>query len=297
MKVLVTGGAGFVGSNVVDRLVANGDEVTVVDDLSTGDRQNLASSRAAVVVADIADRSALLAALAGRTFDAVAHLASKTKVGQSVEQPELYRSVIVDGTANVLEAARASGVRRFVNVSSGGVIYGETATCADEEVPIAPVSPYGRYKAEAEGLVARSGISALTLRPANIYGPRQRTDLEGGVVAIFQRAWKERTPLTIRGGGAMERDYLYVGNVCDAVSAALSSELQGVYNIGTGVATSVHHLVALMTDVLGPPPAVRRVPALPGELQRNCLDVGKAARDGLWRPRTTLAEGLRLTIA
>jgi len=297
VKVLVTGGAGFVGSNVVDTLVANGDEVTVVDDLSTGDRQNLASSRAAVVVADIADRSALLAALAGRTFDAVAHLASKTKVGQSVEQPELYRSVIVDGTANVLEAARASGVRRFVNVSSGGVIYGETATCADEEVPTAPVSPYGRYKAEAEGLVARSGISALTLRPANIYGPRQRTDLEGGVVAIFQRAWKERTPLTIRGGGAMERDYLYVGNVCDAVIAALSSELQGVYNIGTGVATSVHHLVALMTDVLGPPPAVRRVPALPGELQRNCLDVGKAARDGLWRPRTTLAEGLRLTIA
>jgi len=297
VKVLVTGGAGFVGSNVVDTLVANGDEVTVVDDLSTGDRQNLASSRAAVVVADIADRSALLAALAGRTFDAVAHLASKTKVGQSVEQPELYRSVIVDGTANVLEAARASGVRRFVNVSSGGVIYGETATCADEEVPAAPVSPYGRYKAEAEGLVARSGISALTLRPANIYGPRQRTDLEGGVVAIFQRAWKERTPLTIRGGGAMERDYLYVGNVCDAVSAALSSELQGVYNIGTGVATSVHHLVALMTDVLGPPPAVLRVPALPGELQRNCLDVGKAARDGLWRPRTTLAEGLRLTIA
>lgn len=297
MKVLVTGGAGFVGSNVVDTLVANGDEVTVVDDLSTGDRQNLASSRAAVVVADIADRSALLAALAGRTFDAVAHLASKTKVGQSVEQPELYRSVIVGGTANVLEAARASGVRRFVNVSSGGVIYGETATCADEEVPTAPVSPYGRYKAEAEGLVARSGISALTLRPANIYGPRQRTDLEGGVVAIFHRAWKERTPLTIRGGGAMERDYLYVGNVCDAVIAALSSELQGVYNIGTGVATSVHHLVALMTDVLGPPPAVRRVPALPGELQRNCLDVGKAARDGLWRPRTTLAEGLRLTIA
>ena len=297
MKVLVTGGAGFVGSNVVDTLVANGDEVTVVDDLSTGDRQNLASSRAAVVVADIADRSALLAALAGRTFDAVAHLASKTKVGQSVEQPELYRSVIVGGTANVLEAARASGVRRFVNVSSGGVIYGETATCADEEVPTAPVSPYGRYKAEAEGLVARSGISALTLRPANIYGPRQRTDLEGGVVAIFHRAWKERTPLTIRGGGAMERDYLYVGNVCDAVIAALSSELQGVYNIGTGVATSVHHLVALMTDVLGPPPAVHRVPALPGELQRNCLDVGKAARDGLWRPRTTLAEGLRLTIA
>ena len=297
MKVLVTGGAGFVGSNGVDTLVASGDDVTVLDDLSTGDRQNLATSRAVLVVGDIADRSAVLAALSGRTFDAAVHLASKTKVGQSVEQPDLYRKVIVDGTANVLEAARVSGVRRFVNVSSGGVIYGETATCADEDVAIAPVSPYGRFKAEAEELVARSGIPALTLRPANIYGPRQRTDLEGGFVAIFQRAWKERSTLTIRGGGAMERDYLYVGNVCDAVVAALGSERQGVYNIGTGVATSVLHLVALMTDVLGPPPAVRQVPAQPGELQRNCLDVGKAARDGLWRPRTPLAEGLRLTLA
>ena len=297
MRVLVTGGAGFVGSNVVDALVAHGDEVTALDDLSTGDRQNLASSGVALVVADIADRDALLAALRGRRFDAVAHFASKTKVGQSVEQPDLYRRVIVDGTANVLEAARAAGVRRFVNVSSGGVIYGETATCADERVPIAPVSPYGKFKAEAEELVARSGISSLTLRPANIYGPRQRTDLEGGVVAQFQGCWRSGTPIAIRGGGAMERDYMYVGNVCDAVIAALGSPLQGVYNIGTGVATSVSHLVALMTDVLGPPPGVRHVPALPGELQRNCLDVGKAARDGLWRPRTPLAEGLRLTLA
>lgn len=297
MRILVTGGAGFVGSNVVDALVARGDAVTALDDLSTGDRQNLASSGAALVTADIVDQAALRAALAEQKFDAVVHLASKTKVGQSVEQPELYRSVIVDGTANVLEAARASGARRFVNFSSGGVIYGETTTCADERVPIAPVSPYGKYKAEAEDLVAGSGLSSLTLRPANIYGPRQRTDLEGGVVAIFHGHWKARLPLTIRGGGAMERDYLYVGNVCDAVIAALGSERQGVYNIGTGVATSVSRLVALMTDVLGPPPAVRQVPALPGELQRNCLDVGKAARDGLWRPRTSLAEGLRLTLA
>lgn len=297
MRILVSGGAGFVGSNVVDALVARGDEVTVLDDLSTGDRQNLAASGAPLVTADIVDRAALQAALGEQRFDAVVHLASKTKVGQSVEQPELYRSVIVDGTANVLEAARASGARRFVNFSSGGVIYGETTTCADERVPIAPVSPYGKYKAEAEDLVAGSGISALTLRPANIYGPRQRTDLEGGVVAIFQGCWKARLPLTIRGGGAMERDYMYVGNVCDAVIAALGSERQGVYNIGTGVATSVSRLVALMTDVLGPPPAVHQVPALPGELQRNCLDVGKAARDGLWRPRTSLAEGLRLTLA
>ncbi len=297
MRILVTGGAGFVGSNVVDALVRRGDDVTALDDLSTGDRQNLAASVARLVEADIADRAALLAALNGQNFDAVVHLASKTKVGQSVDQPELYRSVIVEGTANVLEAARASGARRFVNFSSGGVIYGETATCAHEGLPIAPVSPYGKYKAEAEGLVAGSGLSALTLRPANIYGPRQRKDLEGGVIAQFHGCWREGTPISIRGAGTMERDYMFVGDVCDAVSAALGSERQGVYNIGTGVATSVSRLVALMTDVLGPPPAVRHVPALPGELQRNCLDVGRAARDGLWRPRTALAEGLRLTLA
>jgi len=297
VRILVTGGAGFVGSNVVDALAKRGDEVTALDDLSTGDRQNLAASRAPLVTADIADRAALLAALRGQTFDAVVHLASKTKVGQSVEQPELYRTVIVDGTANVLEAARASGARRFVNFSSGGVIYGETTTCAHEGVPIAPVSPYGKYKAQAEGLVAGSGIPSLTLRPANIYGPRQRTDLEGGVVAQFHGCWRDGTPISVRGGGTMERDYLYVGDVSDAVIAALGSERPGVYNIGTGVATSVTRLVALMTDVLGPPAEVRQVPALSGELQRNCLDVGKAARDGLWRPRTSLAEGLRLTLA
>lgn len=297
MRILVTGGAGFVGSNVVDALVKRGDDVTALDDLSTGDRKNLAASGAPLVTADIAHGPALFASLERQEFEAVVHLASKTKVGQSVEQPDLYRGVIVEGTANVLGAAQACGARRFVNFSSGGVIYGETVNCAHEGVPIAPLSPYGKYKAEAEALVDGARMSSLTLRPANIYGPRQRKDLEGGVVAQFHGCWRDGSPINVRGGGTMERDYMYVGDVCDAVIAALGSERQGVYNIGTGVATSVARLVALMTDVLGPPSEVRQVPALAGELQRNCLDVGKAARDGFWRPRTALAEGLRLTLA
>lgn len=298
MRILVTGGAGFVGSNVVDALVARGDDVVALDDLSTGDRANLAASGVPLVEADISDRAALLGALGGRRFDAVVHLAAKTKVGQSVEQPELYRRVIVEGTANVLEAARRSGVKRFVNFSSGGVVYGETGgACAHEGLPIRPASPYGTYKAAAEEQVAASGISALTLRPANIYGPRQRTDLEGGVIAIFVGCWRSGTPLTIRGGGTMERDYVYVGDVAEAVIGALGSSSEGVYNVGTGVATTVRRLVTLMADVLGPPPGIVEVPALAGELQRNCLDAGRAARDGIWRPRTTLADGLRLSVA
>jgi len=298
VRILVTGGAGFVGSNVVDALVARGDDITVLDDLSTGDRANLSASRAELIVDDISDREATLRALRGLRFEAVVHLASKTKVGQSVEQPELYRRVIVDGTANVLEAAAAAGASRFVNFSSGGVIYGETlGPCAHEGAPIAPVSPYGACEAAAEELVDRSSMPALTLRPANIYGPRQRTDLEGGVVAIFQGCWRDGTPICVRGGGTMERDYVYVGDVADAVIAALGSARTGVYNIGTGVATSVARLVELMSIVLGPPVEIRAVPALPGELRRNCLDVGKAAREGLWRPKTSLAEGLLLTTA
>lgn len=297
MRILVTGGAGFVGSNVVDALVARGDEVMGLDDLSTGDAANLGPSQAPMLVTDISDRDSVLASTRGMRFDAVVHLASKTKVGESVDKPDLYRRVIVDGTRNVLEAARTTGATRFVNISSGGVVYGETADrCAAESDPVAPVSPYGRFKAEAEDLVAASGISAITLRPANIYGPRQRTDLEGGVVAIFQARWASRAPIEVRGGGVMERDYVYVGDIGDAIVGALSTEEQGIYNVGTGVSTNVNALVDAMSAVLGPPPEIRQVPALPGELQRNCLDSAKAARDGVWRPRTTLADGLRQTL-
>lgn len=297
MRILVTGAAGFVGSNVVDALVARGDLVMGMDDLSTGDAANVAPSRIPLLVTDISDRESVLASTRGMRFDAVAHFASKTKVGQSVGQPELYRRVIVDGTRNVLEAARTAGATRFVNISSGGVIYGELqGRCATESDPPAPVSPYGRYKAEAEELVRGSGIPAITLRPANIYGPRQRTDLEGGVIAIFHGRWRTRQPIEVRGGGMMERDYVYVGDIADAVIGALSTDKQGVYNVGTGVSTSVNALVDAMTAVLGPPPETRQVAALEGELRRSCLDSGRAARDGVWEPRTTLVEGLRKTL-
>lgn len=293
-RVLVTGGAGFVGSHVADALIARGSEVVAVDDLSTGSRENVAREVDLRVV-DISDGPALGRAVEGEHFDAVVHLAAKTKVIQSTLQPDLYRRVIVDGTRNVVDAALATGARDLVNISTGGAIYGETPECATEEAELDPPSPYGQLKAEAESVAQRAGLRAVTLRLANVYGPRQRTDLEGGVIAIFLGAWRARRPLTVYGDGTAERDYLHVADVSEAVLAALDSTVTGVYNVGTGMATSVNQLIDLLTGILGPPAGVDRVAPRPGEIQRSCLDVSKAARDGLWRPRIALGDGLERT--
>ncbi|OGO72685.1 MAG: hypothetical protein A3G84_06920 [Chloroflexi bacterium RIFCSPLOWO2_12_FULL_71_12] len=293
-RVLVTGGAGFVGSHVVDALSAAGDEVVIVDDLSTGSRANL-PPRIDLRVVDVADGPALGRAVEGEHFDAVVHCAAKTKVVQSMEQPELYRRVIVDGTTNIVDAALATGARDLVNISTGGAIYGETPRCAAEDAPLDPPSPYGRLKAEAELVAQRAGLRAVTLRLANVYGPRQRTDLEGGVIAIFLGRWRSGQPLTVYGDGSAERDYLHVADVTDAVLAALSASVVGVYNIGTGVATSVNALIDMLTGILGPPAGVERVAPRPAEIGRSCVDPSKAARDGLWTPRISLRDGLERT--
>jgi UDP-glucose 4-epimerase len=297
MRVLITGGAGFFGSHIVDALRARADDVVALDDLSTGDRANL-DPEVPLIVADISDRDRVRDLLAGERFDAVVHAAAKTKVVESIAQPELYHRVIVNGTSNALDIAQATGAVAFVNISTGGALYGETPTCATEESPIDAPSPYGRYKAEAERLAASTpGLRAVTLRFANIYGPRQRTDLEGGVIAIFAGAWKRGDPLTIYGDGSAERDYLYVADAVTAIRAALDTSVRGSYNVGTGVATSVNELLTQLTALLGPPPEVVRAPEREGEIQRSCLDSSKATRDGLWRSSIPLAEGLRRTVA
>jgi len=297
MRVLVTGGAGFLGSHIVDALRGRGDDVVALDDLSTGDRANL-DPATPLIVADVSDREAIHDRLAGERFDAVVHAAAKTKVVESIAQPALYHRVIVNGTSNVLDVAQSSGARAFVNISTGGALYGETPTCATEDTPIDAPSPYGRYKAEAEKLAASTaGLVAVTLRFANIFGPRQRTDLEGGVIAIFAGCWTRGDPLTIYGDGSAERDYLYVSDAVAAILAALDRSATGTYNIGTGVATSVTELVRQMTALLGPPKQVIRAGERQGEIQRSCLDSSKAAHDGLWRSSVPLGEGLRRTVA
>jgi UDP-glucose 4-epimerase len=297
VRVLVTGGAGFFGSHIVDALRARGDDVVALDDLSTGDRANL-DPAVPLIVADISDRERVRDLLAGERFDAVVHAAAKTKVVESIAQPSLYHRVIVNGTSNALDLAQSSGAASFVNISTGGALYGETPTCATEDTPIDAPSPYGRYKAEAERLAASTpGLRAVTLRFANIFGPRQRTDLEGGVIAIFIGCWKRRDPLTIYGDGSAERDYLYVADGVTAILSALDRPVTGSYNIGTGVATSVNELVTQLTALLGPPAKVIRAAEREGEIQRSCLDSSKAARLGLWRSAVPLGEGLRRTVA
>jgi UDP-glucose 4-epimerase len=294
MRVLVTGGAGFIGSTIADALEARGDVVTVVDDISTGDRANLATD-IALRVADVSDAKALRAALNGEGFDAVVHCASRTKVVESMEKPDLYRRVILEGTRNVVRVAEEVHARILVNISTGGAIYGETPSPASESVPVDPQSNYGKFKAEAEKIVAAAKIPSVTLRLANVYGPRQRQDLEGGVIAIFVGRWRRGEKLVIYGDGTAQRDYMYVGDVVDAVLSAFAGRWKGVYNIGTGVPTSVNDLIAALSAILGPPPGITKAPERPGEVQRSAVDASKAKRDGLWQSRTTLAEGLRRT--
>lgn len=297
MRVLVTGGAGFFGSHIVDALRGRGDDVLALDDLSTGDRANL-DPAVRLVVADVSDRERVRGMLSGERFDAVVHAAAKTKVVESIEQPALYHRVIVNGTSNALDVAQMTGAASFVNISTGGALYGETPACAVEESPIDAPSPYGRYKAEAERLAASTpGLRAVTLRFANIYGPRQRTDLEGGVIAIFAGCWKRGEPITIYGDGSAQRDYLHVADAVTAILAALDRPVSGAYNVGTGVATSVNQLVEALTALLGAPRGVVQVAERAGEIQRSCLDASKAAREGLWRSAIPLADGLRRTVA
>ena len=162
-------------------------------------------------------------------------------------------------------------------------------------MPVEPISNYGKFKAEAERIVAAARVPNITLRLANVYGPRQRQDLEGGVIAIFVGCWRRGEKLVVYGDGTAQRDYIYVGDVADAVLASFAGTWKGVYNIGTGTATSVNDLIAALSEILGPPPGITKAPERPGETQRSCVDASKADRDGLWRLRTPLRVGLRMS--
>jgi UDP-glucose 4-epimerase len=300
MNVLATGGAGFIGSHVVDRLLANGHTVHIVDNMSTG-QPALVNPAARFHQVDI--RSARL----GRAFDearpdVVVHLAAQMDVRRSVTDPIFDASVNVIGTLNVLEHCRRSGVKRVVFASSGGAIYGDClAIPTPEDQPLRPASPYGVAKLAGERYIAAwadlTGATGVALRYANVYGPRQNPQGEAGVIAIFASRMLAGEPCVIYGDGDQTRDYVYVEDVADATAQAVAQPgACGAANIGTGIETTVNELyrqLAAAAAVAAPP---LHAPPRAGEQRRSALDTLHARGVLGWAPATPLEAGLRKTL-
>jgi UDP-glucose 4-epimerase len=308
VKALVTGGAGFIGSALVDRLLAEGHTVDVVDNLSTGSYANLADARAAatrqLTFQQLDVRSPDLAAVIQRRRpDVVYHLAAQVDVRVSVADPVLDADINIGGSLRVLEAARAGGVTKVVFASSGGTIYGDVAVSdlpVKESHPQRPLSPYGvAKKAVTDYLQAYRELYSLeftALALGNVYGPRQNPAGEAGVVALFAGRLLAGEPCTIYGDGTQTWDFVYVDDVVDAFARAAGKGSGLLLNIGGGVETSVNELYGAMAAAAGVSAPARHVPARPGELHRSALDASRAAIHLGWKPWTSLVEGTGATL-
>lgn len=299
MRILVTGGAGFIGSNIADAFVARGDDVVVLDDLSTGREANV-PRRARLEKHDIRSPGAQKVVAAFRP-DVLCHLAAQLDVRKSVADPAYDADVNVVGSLRLLESCRTAGTRRVLFSSTGGAIYGEQDVHpCDETHPERPVSPYGVAKLAVEKYLhyysVVYGFKATCLRYANVYGPRQSPHGEAGVVAIFARKLLNREVPVINGDGAQTRDFVFVGDVVRANVLALEKDLTGSFNVGTGVETSVVKLYDAIRKAVGSDVHAKHAPAKLGEQMRSCLDAGLLERRAGFRPRTSLDEGLRATV-
>ena len=300
MKILVTGGAGFIGSHVCDAFLALGHEVHALDDLSSGKRENL-DPRVKLHVADIRSKEAH-ALILEQKFEAMAHLAAQMDVRKSVADPRFDADVNIGGFLNLLEAGARSGMKRVVFSSTGGAIYGEQDIFpAPETHPTRPVSPYGTSKAAGEIYLgyyaAQQGITYAALRYANVYGPRQNPHGEAGVVAIFSERLLDGKPCTIFGDGKQTRDFVFVKDVARANAIALTAPFTGPVNIGTGRETDLNELYAVMAKAAGVSTPPQYAAKKPGEQMRSCIDNTKARSVLGWKPEVDLAEGLRQTVA
>ena len=303
-SVLVTGGAGFIGSHVCEAYLREGWSVTALDNLSSGSRENVPKS-ADFVETDIRDPD-VGPLLAERSFDLVNHHAAQMDVRRSVEDPRFDASVNVDGLLNLLEASVKSGVKRFVFVSSGGVVYGEPDELPVSEVaPKKPLSPYGVTKLVGEHYLYYyrmiHGLEYAALRYSNVFGPRQSPHGEAGVVSIFSRCLLDGTPLTVYGDGEQTRDYVYVGDVARANMLVSTMDLADptsiddvAFNVGTGRETSVNELFGALMEVAGREVAVERQAERPGEVLRSLLDAEKLRSLG-WKPELELKAALSET--
>jgi UDP-glucose 4-epimerase len=303
-KAVVTGGAGFVGSNLVDLLVDHGWDVLVVDDLSSGHMDHVAAARkrgkVAIHVTDIRAPE-LVEVVKRHEPEVIFHLAAQSKVRPSVDDPIHDADVNVLGTLNVLEASRAAGARKVVFASSGGAIYGGGVKLpVKESATKKPESPYGISKKIVEDYFRwygdTYGIDHTIVAPANIYGPRQDPGLEGGVVAVFTRMMLEGKRPTIFGDGTQTRDFLFVEDACDAFLRAADQGEGLLLNVGTGVETSVNDLYAVVAEVTGYGQKAEYADPKPGDLHRSVVDPSAAKKALGWESWTSLADGIRRTV-
>jgi UDP-glucose 4-epimerase len=300
MKILITGGAGFIGSNIADAFVKEGHKVIVVDNLSSGNRKNI-NRKVKFYKADITDKAKIRSIFEKEKPEVVSHHAAQIDVRKSVQDPQFDANVNIVGALNVFESAKDNDVKKFIFASSGGTIYGECPGKAPDENAVArPLSPYGITKFAVEFYLkfyaSIYGIKYTILRYANVYGPRQDPHGEAGVVAIFSERMLKGQELLIFGDGKQKRDYVFVGDVVRANVAALKKADNQTINIGTKVGTSVNGLFSEMSRLTGYGKKPVHKPARPGELQNSYLDNGKALKALGWKPSVSLKDGLAVTI-
>ncbi|MFX1285548.1 MAG: GDP-mannose 4,6-dehydratase [Promethearchaeota archaeon] len=300
MECLVTGGAGFVGSHLIERLLQNNHSVVCLDDFSTGTNKNLSriKNKIKIIKGDIRDPETIRKTV--KDIDCVFHLAAQISVNRSVREPRFDASVNIEGTINLLEAICSSSIKRFIYISTGGAIYGEPSVIpATEETREAPISPYGISKLVSEKYIEWFhnvyGLSYTIIRPANIYGPRQDPLGEAGVISIFLGRLKNSKPLEIFGDGKDTRDYVYVKDIAEICIKAMNSSHMNTFNAGTGKQTNLVELVKIIENVTKIEAHMKFCDPRPGDVKHIALDSKKAYQKLGWKPTTSLTTGISKT--